>query len=534
MPSEVAHRILVVDDQPTMVEWVRVLLAEHADLPLSICTRSDRAVEYARSVRPTLILQDLVMPGRDGIALMREYAADSLLGDVPVAILSAIEDAGEKANAFAAGAIDYMVKFPEPEELVARVRAHSLAYLTRVELRRVTRVMTQTLDQAPIGIARTTLDGRWSHVNAALCEMVGYTRAELLEQGWHAITHPEDRELGGQRWSAPLLSGELRRTQMEKRYLHRDGQVVWVRVTSSLVRDDAGAPSFFVTQIEDVTARRKAEAQANTLFESSLDVLVITSSDGTLARVNSAWTRLLGWSEAQTVGQNLRGFLHPEDAAGVLAELDGAAGLCRSRLKTKDGGHRWLEWNAVRTDEGLFSVVRDIQRQVEMEHQLREASLTDELTKLCNRRGFMILGEQQLANASRHGRSLAIVFADLDGMKQINDQLGHDEGDRALIATADVLRTTFRRGDILARLAGDEFAVLAELDDDSENVAARVLANIDRANAKIGKPYALAMSVGVVNSSPTDPRSLAELLLEADKRMYEVKRRRRRSDASRP
>jgi diguanylate cyclase (GGDEF)-like protein/PAS domain S-box-containing protein len=533
MPPEVVHRILVVDDQPTMVEWVRVLLAEQADLPLSICTRSERALEYARSVRPTLILQDLVMPGRDGLALLREYAADPLLSDVPVAILSAIEDATEKANAFAAGALDYMVKFPEPEELVARVRAHSLAYQTRVELRRVTRVMEQTVDQAPIGIARTTLEGRWSHVNAALCEMLGYTREELLDRGWQAITHPEDSLLGGARWVAPLLRGELRRTQMEKRYIHREGRVVWARVTSSLVRDDAGAPSFFVTQIEDVTARRKAEAQANTLFESSLDALVLTNSDGTLARVNSAWTRLLGWSEAETVGQDLRRFLHPEDAPSLLTELAGHAGLCRSRLEMRAGGYRWLEWNAVRTEDGLFSVVRDIQRQVEMEHQLREASLTDELTRLCNRRGFMILGEQQLASASRHGRSLAIVFADLDGMKQVNDELGHDEGDRALIATADVLRTTFRRGDVLARLAGDEFAVLAELDDDAEDVATRVLANVERTNAKLGKPYTLSISVGVVHSTPTDPRSLAELLLEADKRMYEVKRRRRRSDASR-
>jgi diguanylate cyclase (GGDEF)-like protein/PAS domain S-box-containing protein len=309
---------------------------------------------------------------------------------------------------------------------------------------------------------------------------------------------------------------------------------VWVRVTSSLVRDDAGEPSFLVTQIEDVTARRKAESQANTLFECSRDALVITSPDGTLERVNSAWTQVLGWSNEQTVGQHLRTFVHPEDVATLLDDQNaGLTVLCRARVNTKDGSYRWLQWSTVRTEDGLFAIARDVTQQVELEQLLREASLTDELTKLSNRRGFMALGEQQLANASRHGRSLLIVFADLDEMKRINDEYGHHEGDRALIAVADVLRSTFRRGDIIARLAGDEFAVLAEGELDSASaVEARLRANLERANAKAGKPYALSISIGVVCSATAEQRSLAELLLSADKLMYESKRRRRESAAA--
>jgi diguanylate cyclase (GGDEF)-like protein/PAS domain S-box-containing protein len=525
---------LVVDDQLTMVEWARVLLARQPDLELTCCTRSDLAVAVAQRTSPTLILQDLVMPGRDGIAMMRQYAVDPLLADVPVMVLSGIEDAREKARAFAAGAVDYVVKFPDPVELIARVRAHSSAYRTRVELRRVERTLELAVDQAPIGIARTTLEGRWIDVNDALCEMLGFSRDELLDQGWLAITHPDNRAPSGTHWVTSLLTGEVRRTQMEKRYLHRDGHVVWVRVTSSLVRDDAGEPSFLVTQIEDVTARRKAESQANTLFECSRDALVITSPDGTLERVNSAWTQVLGWSNEQTVGQHLRSFVHPEDVATLLDDQNARLTvLCRARVNTKDGSYRWLQWSTARTEDGLFAIARDVTQQVELEQLLREASLTDELTKLSNRRGFMALGEQQLANASRHGRALLVVFADLDEMKRINDEYGHDEGDRALIAVADVLRSTFRRGDIIARLAGDEFAVLAEGELDSASaVEARLRANLERANAKAGKPYALSISIGVVCSATAEQRSLAELLLSADKLMYESKRRRRESAAA--
>jgi diguanylate cyclase (GGDEF)-like protein/PAS domain S-box-containing protein len=529
--AQSAHRVLLVDDQPTIVAWVQAVLAADSELTLTVCLRSADAVEAARAAAPTVILQDLVMPGIGGLSLVARYREVPSLADVPVIVLSSLEDVSEKARAFTAGAADYLVKLPDPMELVSRVRAHSAAYLTRSELRAVRRELQLTVDQAPIGIATASLDGRWMRVNDTLCEMFGYTRTELMERGFQGVTHPEDLQLGGDSGLRQLHAGEIRRSQVEKRYLHRDGHVVWARVTISLVRESDARPAFYVTQIEDITARHKAEAQANTFFEHSRDLLLIATLDGVLERVNGAWTQLLGWSSSETVGQRLRDFVHPDDLpANAKASRAGGHEKIRSRFRTRDGGYRSLEWSSFRTSDGFFAIGRDMAQQLELENALREASLTDELTRLHNRRGFMVLGEQQLINAGRYGRSMVIVFTDLNGMKAINDELGHEEGDRALCAMAEVLRTTFRSADIVARLGGDEFVVLAEGDAVfAQSIPQRLQANLDRFNMHSAKPYVLSASLGVARYSPGEARSLTDLLLSADKLMYDAKRRSRAS-----
>ena len=113
-------------------------------------------------------------------------------------------------------------------------------------------------DSAGIGMALVGIDGRWLRVNRTLCDIVGYSKQELLQQRTEQITHPEDLELDLVH-TRRLLEGELRYSQLEKRFVHRDGHTVWIRLTSSLVRDPAGAPVHFIAQIEDVTARKQLE-----------------------------------------------------------------------------------------------------------------------------------------------------------------------------------------------------------------------------------------------------------------------------------
>jgi diguanylate cyclase (GGDEF)-like protein len=166
----------------------------------------------------------------------------------------------------------------------------------------------------------------------------------------------------------------------------------------------------------------------------------------------------------------------------------------------------------------------------EAEEAIRALSITDELTGLHNRRGFLSLAGQQLKLADRNKRGILLYFADLDGLKWINDTLGHEEGDKALIETAAVLKETFRTSDIIARLGGDEYAVLA-LDTNEANSAiftARLQSLIDKRNHQENRRYRLSISAGCSYYDPENPVSMDELIASADKLMYEQKQNKKR------
>jgi len=161
-----------------------------------------------------------------------------------------------------------------------------------------------------------------------------------------------------------------------------------------------------------------------------------------------------------------------------------------------------------------------------MEEEIREMSFQDEMTKLYNRRGFITLAEQQLKAANRAGRPMRLTFVDCDGLKRINDTLGHEAGNQVLIETADILRQTFRESDILARMGGDEFAVLAietaELG--PEAFSQRLQWNIDQLNSAASRLYRLSMSWGTALYDPASPVSLDQLMSAADSLMYVQKK----------
>ncbi|HST22368.1 MAG TPA: GGDEF domain-containing protein [Blastocatellia bacterium] len=177
----------------------------------------------------------------------------------------------------------------------------------------------------------------------------------------------------------------------------------------------------------------------------------------------------------------------------------------------------------------------DTQRKL-AESQLKELALMDDLTELRNRRGFLLLAEQELrlARSKRIGLDLWLIFADLDGLKQINDTLGHQAGSQAIIQTAEILKATFRQIDVIARIGGDEFAILAVTNDaDSGNVlVSRIKENLRSFNLQEGLPYRLSLSVGAIRVEPDKSSSITELLEAADQAMYEQKRMSRQSRSS--
>jgi diguanylate cyclase (GGDEF)-like protein len=182
-------------------------------------------------------------------------------------------------------------------------------------------------------------------------------------------------------------------------------------------------------------------------------------------------------------------------------------------------GYRSFSRGAPRGDGDTLSRQRH-------EEELRTLSLTDELTGLHNRRGFLALAQQQIKLARRNKRELVLLFVDMDDFNQINDRYGHQQGDVALQRAARVLRSTFRDSDIIARYGGDEFVVLAADTGTSSQILARLRRELQQRNERDGYPYTLSFSVGAARFDPEEPPSIDELLQTADAMLYEQKRQR--------
>jgi diguanylate cyclase (GGDEF)-like protein len=178
-----------------------------------------------------------------------------------------------------------------------------------------------------------------------------------------------------------------------------------------------------------------------------------------------------------------------------------------------------------------IEVVRDITDRKRMEDKLRAAVITDDLTGILNRRGFFTLADQQLKIAKRLNKEILILSADMDNLKEINDALGHKAGDSALIDMANIIRSSFRESDIIGRIGGDEFAVLQmdRVNADINKHIARLHKNIEKFNEKRKGNYKLSLSVGAVRNEAQGSYSLEELLIEADKFMYNDKRSKKKS-----
>nr|MDQ3811826.1 PAS domain S-box protein [Chloroflexota bacterium] len=434
---------------------------------------------------------------------------------------------------------------------LAGAAATELELLSEVtERRRAERALQESeerfrnaFDYSAIGMALVAPDGRWLRVNSALCAIVGYSVQEMLRLTFQDITHPDDLEADLD-FVRQMLGGELQTYQLEKRYFHKRGHLIWVLLTVSLVRDPTGAPQHFISQIQDITERKRAEeaqARLTAILEATPDIIAVGMHDGRLPYVNAAGRRLLGLGNPQvgnalTVKDLQLRLANGETLeTGVRTALREGVWRGETALRKRDGRELPVEQVILAhaspdgTVEYFSTIMRDITERKQVEATLRALSLVDELTGLHNRRGFMTLAQQEWKRARCGGWPLLVFYIDVDDFKRINDSYGHAEGDAALVAVASILRATFREADVIARLGGDEFTVLA-LHGGGGTVAAvtaRLQQRLAEHNASAGRPYALALSVGVAQSAVSALGSLEDLMVQADAALYEEKRARK-------
>jgi diguanylate cyclase (GGDEF)-like protein/PAS domain S-box-containing protein len=262
------------------------------------------------------------------------------------------------------------------------------------------------------------------------------------------------------------------------------------------------------------------------LFEMTSDLLATISLEGRFTLLNPAWEQLLGWSRDELLSRPISEFLHPEDVERTLALMQ-AGGQRPSqyenftnRYRHRDGSWRWLLWSARCDGTTWYAAAKDVTDRMWLERQ----ALHDPLTRLPNRLLLMDRARQALARVHRSNGAVAMMFVDLDKFKAVNDNLGHDAGDRLLIAIAQRLDALMRDSDTVARLGGDEFVILADVDGEDEALAlgARVLDALEDPIPVGAAEVSMLGSVGiaVAREPETDPEGM---LREADLAMYRAK-----------
>ena len=253
-------RILILEDHASDAELMKAELknAELSFTALRVDTK--KTFEAAlNDFHPDLVLSDYSLPDYNGRAAL-EFTQKNF-PDVPVIIVTGTIGEETAVELLKAGAKDYVLK-----DRIARLPSAVERALSEMELAKVGRASERrlreseerfraTLEHAPIGIMVTELDGRFIEVNQSICDLLGYTREELLKLTFMEITHPDDREKTRDNIQK-LLDGEISSYKLEKLYMRKDGTLVWVQVTASLLRDESGAPLNFIGQVEDISERK--------------------------------------------------------------------------------------------------------------------------------------------------------------------------------------------------------------------------------------------------------------------------------------
>ena len=443
--------------------------------------------------------------------------------------LSFIRDQGKQLVGF----VCVMLDITRNRQLEAALRGSEEKYRT-------------ILENIHEGYYEVDLAGNLTSFNDTVCRILGYPREELMGMNNQQYTSKVESEKVLEAFSAVHKTGEPSR-EFNCQIIRKDGAIRHLEESISLLRDSSGQPKGFRGIARDITERKwaeealhESEVKFRNLTDTAQDAIVTTNMKGAITYANPAAEALAGGTSI--IGINLRDFLPPdsvEHEASIRALFSsGFSATSSYESKIQRPQEKYPLYFEVKSTgllsrgepSGFLFVARDATERKRTEEEIRIMAVMDTMTGLYNRRGFITLAEQQMKTAVRTHNKLLLYFIDLDGLKFINDTLGHEHGDNAIIKAAGILKRTFRESDIRCRLGGDEFAVLvvnsAELPD---VILKRLQCRIDEENAGSDLPYQISMSIGVADYDPLAPCSINELITRADELMYQQKKEKKQA-----
>jgi len=411
---------------------------------------------------------------------------------------------------------------------------------------------TLLFDRLPIGAYRSTPAGRQLRANAALVRLNGYASEEEmlaatndLERGWYI--HPGRRQL-----FKALIERDGQVTDfVSEVYRHKTRERIWVRETAYAVRDAQGQVVYYEGTVEDITERHLAAnalADSETRWRLALDAAGDGVWDWRVQTGEEFYSdRLLhmfGFKRGELAHSvaALDERTHPDDLAQMAVDREAHFSgrtptyVNEHRVRCKDGSWKWVLSRGMvvsRDAQGqplrMIGTHTDITQRKHAEELIWHQAHIDALTGLPNRRMLRQRLNEALAHARQTESALAVVFMDLDNFKQVNDTLGHHEGDALLVEAAHRIQQHMGRTDTLARMGGDEFTlVLAGLPAGADPVAL-LGPRLDGLLDALQQPYLLGQSEVFVSASmglamyPADASQIEDLLRHADQALYAAK-----------
>ncbi len=383
-------KILLVED---VAEDAEMLLREMRAKGLDVIGRRvDTSADYQEALAafaPDVILSDYTLPGFDGMDALQ--VARSRSPDTPFIFVSGTIGEERAIQALQQGAIDYVLKenrarlVPAIERALREAEDRDARRWAQRELEESEERFRFAMHFSSVGMALVAPDGRWLGVNPALCEIVGYSENELLATDVQSITYPDDRDADSEQ-VRQMLHREIETYQTNKRYVRKDGYVVWTQLSGSLVRLQSGEPHYFIYQIQDITDRvnaeralRASEERFRSIAEATQEWIWEIDADGIYTFCSPAVEAILGYPPDQLIGtscldtlsQSVRQTLADLLQRGI-AEKRGWRDLVL-RLQHASGGTRWLDSNALPLfdSSGIVTGYRGVARDI-THHRLQQ------------------------------------------------------------------------------------------------------------------------------------------------------------------
>ncbi len=421
---EAQIKILVIDDDRDFIKVFRILFSKE---PYEIIEAFDgkEGLCLVREHQPDLVLIDRVMPGMDGYEVCRQIKSKPEQHGIFVVLVSGMKTATDHlANGFESGADGYLTKPIPDRELRARINAYARIIRSEKALRKSEEMFRHIFENSPVGKSITGIDGSM-RVNMAFCEMLGYSREELLHKNWKEITHPDDIEKSDEAVKL-LLENKIDKTVFEKRYIHKNGQDVWAEVSTTIQKDENANPKFFITSISNITNRKHSEHQFKALsarneaiLSSVPDIIMEVDNNKVYTWANQAGLEFFG---QDVIGNEASFFFEGEQSTykKVEAVFQGHEQIIyvESWQRRKDGEKRLLAWwcRTLRDDKnkvtGALSTARDI-----TEERLREIEIRNNESRF-----------RSLVNILQHSSSTLQGFLDFalnEAIKLSDSKLGY-------------------------------------------------------------------------------------------------------------
>ncbi len=393
-------------------------------------------------------------------------------------------------------------------------------------------------DASSAAIFLVDLSGRITHANHRMSELFGRGMEDLIGSDYISLIAPPERDQASRRLNA-LLGRETPSVNLERVYFRQDGSLFWGLLTGRPLRNGKGEVSGLVGVIADVTARKEAEAGmalAARVFEACHEGIFIADAQRRIISVNPAFAAISGYPPEEALGKEI-GFLaskrHPEAFFEAMIQAldttDHWEGEVWNRHREGAIYPAWLAITRIAGSDGQTSnfvaIFTDISERKKAEAKMHHLAHYDYLTDLPNR--ALLIERLALihSTARRYGKGFAVLFADLDLFKRVNDDYGHNVGDALLVEVAHRLRAITRESDTVSRQGGDEFVILAP----EINEPVKLLELAEKLRNVISSPYeiqghrlAVAVSIGIA-IFPRDGDTVDDIMRAADSAMYRAK-----------